>query len=203
MNSLTGTVDGTIGIDTGALFQLTVAIIRVAEGARQWRTSLILIGIGKDLHTVVGILGLIDIFALGIGHHIRLVELLIAQLFLNMQTGLGDRLTRCGTHHHKTHAIIYWLGFGDGVDIRHEIQTTNNVRRRGGLKLHHIHAHRQTLERKRVLKQFVRGLTLVGMLLLEHHLTQKRLDLLITFLIRGRDVDRALGIHTIHLHGER
>ena len=78
MNGLTRTIDGAVGIDTGALLQATVAIVSVAESAGKGRTGLIVGGIGKSLHTVVGILGMIDILTLGIGHGVVFKKVFVA-----------------------------------------------------------------------------------------------------------------------------
>ena len=88
-----------------------------------------------------------------------------------MQMSVGDGLACSGTHHHKAHGLVGWLGLGNGVDIGHKVQAADHLRGGLALKLHHIHTHGETIQLEGILKHLIGGLTRIDMLLLKHHLS--------------------------------
>ena len=151
---LTWTVDGTVGIDTGLIDQFLTVIVTVTVVLTQNRTGLIRVCISKDLPATTDILRLEEVFALSVCHHVEHIKCGIGGVFLDVQMGTCDGLARPGTDHHITHALRTRLVFGDGIDIRHEIEATDDLCLGIRLKLQHIHTHGQTLYRESVLEKF-------------------------------------------------
>ena len=203
MNRLTWSINGAIGIDAGLLHLKLIAIIAIAEGAFEGWTGSISLRIGKGFHTMVGILGLEEIFALAISHSIMLFPLVVSHLLLDMQLGTSNGLTCRGTDHHIADGFVLRLGLSNSIDISDEVKRTLYLSRGIGLKFHHIYAYGQTLERKTVFEEFIRRMTLILTFLLQYYIAQKGLDFLIALVIGWCNIYITLGIDTKHLHGER
>ena len=111
MDGLTGTVDAPVGIDTGTRHIVLTLVIAVLIVGSEFRTGLIIIRIGKHLTLVSGIVGLQEIFTLGISD--RVDNLILAIMFLcDAQMSASDGLTGRGMYHHITEGL--WLGLHDG-----------------------------------------------------------------------------------------
>ena len=203
VNGLSRTVDRTVGIDTGAKIKTVDIVIRVVVVAVERRTGLVALGIGKHLTTVLLSLGVIEILSFLAGDAVGLLDLLIADVLTDPEMSPHDGLTRLGIHHHVAHDILDRLCLGDGIDFTHVIEVTAHLRDRIGLDLHHIHAHRQTLQRQLILEELIGLLARIGARLFAYHLTQQGLDLLIAIGIVGRQRVITLGIYPVDLHRQR
>ena len=124
---LTRTIDGAVCINTRLLDEIVTIIITIMVILIQRRTVLVFIRIGKNLPPPTGITCLEEILALIVSHHVKLIEGGISDVFLDVQTGSGNGLTGPGTHHHIPDTLWARLVFGHGIDIRHEIQTADNL----------------------------------------------------------------------------
>ena len=204
---LTWAVDGTVCINTGLIDQFLTVIITVMVVLTQHRTGFVCVCISKDLPATTDILRLEEVFALSVCHHVEHIKSSIGGVFLDVQMGTCDGLACPGTDHHITHALWTRLVFGDGIDIRHEIETTDDLCLRIRLELQHIHTHGQAFHRDSVLKELYftpysfspysfSPVTILPRRFI-NHLAQQRLDLLVTLGVIRRDVDIALSIHLI------
>ena len=151
---LTWTVDGTVCIDTGLIDQFLTVIITVMVVLTQHRTGFVCVCISKDLPATTDILRLEKVFALSVCHHVEHIKSSIGGVFLDVQMGTCDGLACSGTDHHITHALWTRLVFGDGIDICHEIEATDDLCLGIRLEFQHINTHGQALYRESVLEKF-------------------------------------------------
>ena len=193
---LSGTVDGPVGKDLRTFWIIVVLVIPVTVGSTQLRTGLVFVGIGKDLATPV-VLALIQILTIGIRPYIRDIIFIIGFILLDTQVGIGDGLSCCGTDHHITGHIV-GLTLCQGIDIRHEIELTDNLCRGTGGELQHIVSHGQALEGQGVLEDFVGLLACIDTFHLDGSLTQQGLDFLVARFITRTDINVSIGFHTIY-----
>ena len=156
---LSWTINSTVGIDTGPVDEIITVIVTEIVVLSQFRTGFVCVRIGKHHPFPTDILGLENVFALVVSHHVKLVESGIGRIFLDVQMGACDGLTCSGTHRHITHTLSAGLVFCDGIDICHEIQTSDNLCRGIRLELHHIHTNGQALDGKGVLEELISSLT--------------------------------------------
>ena len=194
---LAWTVDGTVGIDTSLLDQFLTVIVTVMVVLTQHWAGLVRVCISKDIPATTDVLRLEKVFALNVCHHVELIKSGISGVFLDVQMSTCDGLARPGTDHHITHALWTWLVFGNGIDIRHEIEATDDLCFGIRLELQHIHTHGQALHRDSVLKELIGGFACIFTRRFIDHLTQQRLDLMIAIGVIGRNIDIALCIHLI------
>ena len=201
MHRLSWTIDGPVGKDVRTLRIIVIYIIPVTVSDIHLRTGLVVVGIGKHLATSV-VLALIQIFSLGIRPYIRDIIFVIGYVLLDAQVGIGDRLARSSTDHHITGRLVRQT-LCHRIDIRHEIELTDHLRRWIRRELQHIDAYGQSFERQGVLEDVVGLFACIDTLHLHGCLAQQGLYFLVAFGIVRTDIDVAIGIHLIHLQLQR
>ena len=124
MDGLTRAIDASVGIDTGSRHIVLTFVIAVLIVGSEFRTGFIIIRIGIHLTLMSGIVGLQEIFALGVSDGVD--NLIFAIMFLcDEQMSASDGLTCGGMYHHIAEGIR--LGLHDGIDISHVIELAHRL----------------------------------------------------------------------------
>ena len=117
MHRLSWAIDGAIGIDTGSSYYLLVIVVLIAVISGKYGCSLIGIGIGIHLSTMIRIYLLEDILALGIRYALILFPVAIIYVLSDAKMSPSNRLSSRCIYHYIAYTLFRRLCFGNGIYI--------------------------------------------------------------------------------------